>query len=65
VNVRFGSTSTLLAEATRPFMSAMPPIQLAMLGSVVLPPPSKVDRTEIRVTNFSSIKEARRFWALI
>jgi hypothetical protein len=24
------------------------------------PPPSKVDRTEIRVTNFSSIKEARR-----
>ena len=25
-----------------------------------MPPPSKVDRTEIRVTNFSSIKEARR-----
>jgi len=32
--------------------------------SVVLPSPSKVDRTEIRVTNFSSIKEARRIWAL-
>src|SRR5262249_29575091 len=29
--------------------------------SVVLPPPSKVDRTEIRVTNFSSTKEARQF----
>ena len=29
------------------------------------PPPSKVDRTEIRVTNFSEIKEARRVWALI
>jgi hypothetical protein len=25
-NVRFGSISPLLAEATRPFMSAMPPI---------------------------------------
>jgi hypothetical protein len=30
--VRFGSISTFLAEATRPFMSAMPPIATKPVG---------------------------------